>query len=193
MSSLNRPARLNRTLLALLGVVLLAGGAFVALTGLAVIPVLDPGSPVLPTTEIGASWLPYAVVIAVAVVVGLACLLWLVVQSTHGPRTGIWRLLPADPAGGETTIDADVAVVPLEHDIRSYPGAHSVVASLAGDAANPMLELRIGLEPDADLAEIRRRIETHAMPRLCVALALPELPARIRFHLDATRSRVRAR
>jgi len=66
-------------------------------------------------------------------------------------------------------------------------------ASLAGDAANPMLELRIGLEPDADLAEIRRRIETHAMPRLCVALALPELPARIRFHLDATRSRVRAR
>ncbi|WIX98141.1 alkaline shock response membrane anchor protein AmaP [Amycolatopsis mongoliensis] len=191
MDSLNRPARLNRTLLALAGALLLAGGTFVVLTGLAVIPVLDPASAVLPTAEIGSSWAPYAVV--VAVIVGLACLLWLAVQTTHRPRTGIWRLPTADPAAGDTTIDADVAVVPLTQDILSYPGAHSVVASLAGDAADPVLELRIGLELDADLAEIRRRIETHAVPRLCAALGLSELPARVRFHLDATRSRIRAR
>ena len=191
MGSLNRPVRLNRTLLALTGMVLLAGGLFVVLTGFAVIPVLDPGSQLLPTAEIGTSWAPYATVVAVAV--GLVCLLWLAVQPTRRPRTGVWRLPTANPAAGETTIDADVAVVPLEHDIQSYPGTHSVVASLASDAANPVLELRIGLEPEADLAEIRRQIETHALPRLCAALALSELPARARFHLDATRNRVRAR
>ncbi len=191
MGSLNRPVRLNRTLLALTGTVLLAAGAFVVLTGFAVIPVLDPGSQLLPTAETGPSWAPYAIVVAVAV--GLACLLWLAVQPTRRPRTGIWRLPTTNSAAGETTIDADVAVVPLEHDIQSYPSTHSVVASLAGDAANPVLELSIGLEPDADLAEIRRRIETHALPRLCVALDLTELPARIRFQLDATRNRVRAR
>jgi hypothetical protein len=191
MASLNRPARLNRTLLALTGAVLLAGGAFVVLVGFAVIPVLGSGSRLLPTTEIGTSWAPYAAV--VAVVVGLACLAWLAVQPTHRPRTGIWRLPTADPDTGETTIDAEVAVVPLEHDIRSYPGVHGVVASLAGDPAGPVLELRVGLEPDADLAEIRRRIEKHALPRLCVALDLAELPTRVRFHLDAGHSRVRAR
>ncbi|MFD8496766.1 alkaline shock response membrane anchor protein AmaP [Amycolatopsis sp. NPDC059657] len=191
MVSLNRPARLNRTLLALIGAALVAGGTFVVLTGLKVIHVLDPGAPVLPTSEIGTAWAPYAAV--VAVVVGLACLLWLALQLSHRPRTGIWRLPTADPATGETTIDADVAVIPLAQDIHSYPGVHSVVASLAGHPADPVLELRIGLEPGADLAGIRRRIETHAVPRLCTALTLSELPARVRFHLDATRTRVRAR
>ncbi|SFW70882.1 hypothetical protein [Amycolatopsis australiensis] len=73
MTNLNRPARLNRTLLGLLGVSLLAAGGFALATHFRRLAVADPAAPLVPGTAAPPTWVWY-VTAAVAVVLGLlAC------------------------------------------------------------------------------------------------------------------------
>ncbi|WP_020669300.1 alkaline shock response membrane anchor protein AmaP [Amycolatopsis nigrescens] len=183
MSGLNRPARLNRTLLALLGLVLLAGGAFAVATYYGLLRVLDPGSALIPAPPAAPTWAYYAAA-AVAVVLGLLCLRWLLAQAARKPKTSTWRL-ERRPEQGSTRLDAAVATQPLAEEIEAYPGVHSVRATLAGAQQSPSLFLAVGAERGADLGELRRRIEGHALPRLRQALDLGELPAAVEFRLTA--------
>ncbi|MBP2472544.1 hypothetical protein JOF53_001416 [Crossiella equi] len=186
MSAADRPTRVNRLLLAFSGTVLLAGGAFALLTGLGVLTVLDPASRVVAVTGGPVSWWAHPAVVAViAVVLGLACLRWLAMQLPHRPRAGSWNLT-TDPARGHTTIDTDIAVLPLEHDIRSLPGVSAATASLTGGASHPTLDLRVDTEPGTDLGELRSMIEDSALPRLSETLALPVLPVTVRFRLGTS-------
>src|SRR4051794_38879344 len=93
----NRPARLNRAVLAVLGLLLLLTGAVVLLVGSRPPPAITarlPVSadlPILPAGFLAPSWLP-SVGLAAAVVVGLAALWWLVAQGARAPATDTWQL-----------------------------------------------------------------------------------------------------
>jgi hypothetical protein len=186
MASANRPARLNRSLLALLGLVLLAAGVFGVATGIGLVPGLDPAVPLLPAQLALPVWTGY-VAIAVAVVVGLLSLRWLLAQALRKPRTGTWRLPAAPIEGGErgsTVIAADRAADALAADIETYPGVLSASAALTGPRHRPDLHLDVTAGTDVVLAELRERLTGHALPRLRSALDIEGLHAQMILRLD---------
>jgi len=106
----NRPATLNRTLLALIALILLVAGAAGLAFGLGqlapVRPALDPPTPLMAQGATVPSWVPWVAVVA-SVVVGLLCLRWLLLaQTLRRPGTGTWALRTS--AGtGTGAIDLD--------------------------------------------------------------------------------------
>ena len=184
----NRPARLNRALLAVLGLLTLTAGAFVLLAGSgilrAVLPI-QPAGPILATVAAPPPWVPW-VGAAVAVVVGLLALRWLIAQTIRRPRTETWQLAPHTSAG-TTHIDSDTAVAPLAEEITDYPGVQSATARLTGPRRQPRLYLRVSTDERADISDLRHRIDTEAIPRLVQALDVPELRADLLLRLDASR------
>jgi hypothetical protein len=191
MASPNRPARLNRTLLLLTAVVLLAAAAFTLLLGSGILARLgltspERGAALTPTSLSPPSWVPYLSIV-VALIVGLLALRWLLAQTMRKPATGTWRL-EHDPATGTTRLDAQNAVDPLVEEVETYPGVHRASARLSCTSTRPQLHLVIGTEDAADITELRRRIDTDAVPRLRQALDQPALPADLLIRLDDARS-----
>ncbi|GAA1829075.1 hypothetical protein GCM10009772_03580 [Pseudonocardia alni subsp. carboxydivorans] len=176
MASATPPARLNRTLLFLIGLVLLAAGVFGLLFGTGVLrqvlPGIDPSVPLLPAGLTLPEWAPW-VTLAVAVVVGLLALRWLLAQARRRPRTSGWTLPSAQVAGrdaGTTRIHSDHAADALAADIESYDGVQRAAAALVGDRRRPEIHLDVTADDGADLAALRTRITDHALPRLRSAL-----------------------
>lgn len=201
MAGTNRPARLNRTVLALLGLVLLVGGGGLAALGLGLLAALpaglpggigsrlDPTVPLLPADPSLPAWATYAA-IAVAVVVGLACLRWLLAQTQRRPRAGTWTLPVAARAGvadpGTTRIGTSDAADAVAADVGAYSGVGSVTADLIGGRDRPTLQLRVTAGQDTSVRELRRQIEDHALPRLRRALDLDGIDTRLVLTLDPT-------
>ncbi|OOC00509.1 hypothetical protein B0293_42660, partial [Amycolatopsis azurea DSM 43854] len=96
MTGLNRPAGLNRTVLAFFGLVLIAAGAFALLTHFGTLTVLRPESALVAETVQPPTWTLYAAA-AASVVLGLLVLRWLVAQLTRKPKTHTWRLVSFPP------------------------------------------------------------------------------------------------
>jgi hypothetical protein len=151
----NRPARLNRTVLALLGLLCLVAGAVVLLVGTGrlggVLPVAAD-APLLPPGLVVPGWAP-PVAVAVAVVNGLLALRWLITQTVRRPAAGTWQLAP-DTTTGSTHIDSDVAVRPLAEEIEDYPGVRSAIADLTGPRRHPHLHLRVSADDHAAITEL---------------------------------------
>ncbi|MBN6038499.1 alkaline shock response membrane anchor protein AmaP [Amycolatopsis sp. 195334CR] len=189
MTSLNRPARLNRVLLALTGVLLLAAGGFGLGIHFGLLGLLDPASPLVPGTAEPPAWVFY-VVAAGAVVLGLLTLRWLLAQLARRPRTQTWNF-ESSPARGRTELHADTAVAPFTEELRTYSGVLQAKSTLTGSRQQPVLALVITSEQEADLGEIRERITSDGLPRLRQALDLADLPVTIEFRFSArTGSRV---
>lgn len=189
MRTPNRPARLNRALLLLAGLILLAAGAFQLTTRFGLLH-LVPRHQAL--TFLGADLPDWTapVALAVAIVAGLASLRWLAAQARRRPRTTSWRLT-ADPGRGVTTMHADSAAAPLEADVEEYDGVRGVRAWLTGPRHGPALYLHVRTDYDADLTVLRQQILGHALPRLRGALDLDELPSAMLITPSKTGARAR--
>ncbi|MBL1076417.1 alkaline shock response membrane anchor protein AmaP [Nocardia sp. 2] len=189
MTAVNRPARLNRVLIGLIGLTLLVtGGALVAaqrgwISGLHRSEALTPGTAEPPR------WVFYAV-IAAAVVVAFLCLRWLAAQWFRMPRAVQWQLAESDSTGA-TTLSSAVAAAAIAADIESFDTVSSVTAWLTGPARSPELHLVVTALPAADLSGLRRRILDEAVPRLREALSAGEIPVSTELRLAADRARVR--
>lgn len=190
MAATNRPARLNRGVLGLLGLILLVAGTFGMAAGLgglrAVRPSFDPTAPLLPPGVQVQSWVPYAAV-AAAVVVGLLCVRWLLAQALRRPSTRTWRL-HHDGAQGITLIDADTAADALAADIQAYLGVATARATITGTRTRPNVHLEVATEENTSVTELRERIASHALPRLHQALQIDTAAANLVLHLDTTRT-----
>lgn len=195
MASPNRPARLNRALLALTGLVLLVVAAFTLLLAWGplaeALPVFDPHAPLLRPGATAPGWLPYVTVV-VAVLLGLGCLWWLLAQTLRRPPTRTWRLT-TDSSRGATHLDTDEAAAAIAADIRAYSGVARASATLTGPRAQPELLLVVHTETGTDIAPLRERINAHALPRLRTALELDHLPAELLLRLDTAAPASRAR
>jgi len=181
MTGLNRPARLNRVGLAVVGVVLVAAGGFVVATHLGMLTIVDPHSALVPGTEAPPTWVLH-VIAAVAIIAGTLMVRWLLAQLVHTPKTHTWRL-EQDSDRGRTELASSTATAPLVGELNTYPGVHAAHAALSGTREAPVLALVINLEQDGDLTAIRERIETHGIPRLRQALDLETLPATVEFRV----------
>lgn len=177
---------MNRFLLGLLGLVLLiAGGAAVALH-LGVVPWIGRDAALVPGTALPPTWV-LVVTAAVAVVIALLCLRWLIAQV---PRREVasWRW--ADEAG-VTRISSSTAAAPFAEEVAAYPGVRKVEAELTGPRTAPNLALVVRAHGDADLRGIRRRIDDEGLPRLREALETPDLRATVEFRMAASKAAAR--
>ncbi|WP_163507075.1 alkaline shock response membrane anchor protein AmaP [Fodinicola acaciae] len=187
---MNRPAGLNRGLLALIGVIALGAGALVLAVRFRAIATIDPDSPLVPGTALPPVWVWY-VVAAVAIVVGLLLLRWLFAQLAIRPAARVWRL-EREPARGQTELRTSVAIAPFVEEVSGYPGVHTARANLTGTRERPAVALVVEVEEDGDPAGLRDRLTGEGLPRLRQALDVDDLPATVEFRFtDRRTTRVR--
>ncbi|HEX4223405.1 MAG TPA: alkaline shock response membrane anchor protein AmaP [Pseudonocardiaceae bacterium] len=177
----NRPARLNRTLLAVLGVLLLAAGAFALVVHFGWWPVLDRDNNLVPGTARPSTLVLY-VTAAVAIVLGLLCLRWLAAQLLVKRKTRLLRF-EHDIDTGRTELAATAAIAHFLDEVAAYPGVHAARGTLHGTRADARLTLVITADQDGDLTEIRDALHGNGLPRLRHALDLELLPVGVEFRV----------
>ncbi|OOC00880.1 hypothetical protein B0293_41125, partial [Amycolatopsis azurea DSM 43854] len=94
------------------------------------------------------------------------------------------KLIEDDPDAGRTELAASTAIEPFVSEVTTYPGVHAAHATLAGTRDTPAVALVISAEQGGDLTEIRHRIDTDGLPRLCQALDLDTLPTTVEFRFS---------
>lgn len=190
MSPTRRTARLNRTVLVLIGLVLLAAGAAALARGLAVSALGRPDAPLLTPAlaryPADQAWF-WPAVAAGSIILTLLSLRWLFTQT----RTGAIKRLSLEPdhARGVTVLPADAAADAVADDIATYPGVDRVKAVLVGPPAAPWLRLSVDVEDRADLDALRSRIEGDALAHLRTALELDTIPTVLRLRFGPARTR----
>lgn len=143
----------NRTLLLLLGLLLLVGGillGLVATAAAATVPWMNQWAP-SPSTSLGSLLEPanqylLAIGIAVTVIAGLFALWWLAHQIPAKDRTSPYRLADDDDHG-TVTVAPGVLAQAVEDQLEALPGVSRAHAELAGSARHPELVATITLAP----------------------------------------------
>ncbi|QIS03112.1 alkaline shock response membrane anchor protein AmaP [Nocardia brasiliensis] len=191
MSRINRPATLNRGVLGLVGVLLLAAGVFAVAAHFGKLSWVRSGDTVVPGTQAPPAWVLW-VAVAVAVLIALLCLRWLLAQVFRMPKSVTWRTGGTEWPG-TTVLESAVAAAPVATDIESYAGVRSASAWLCGDRTAPELHLVVTAEPNADIAELRRSILGHALTRLRTALEVEIIPVTLEIDFAEDRRPARVR
>lgn len=184
-----RTARGNRLGLAVVGVLLLAGGlALVAaqrgLFGSGSTDYVFYSDSAAKFVSDNSSWL-WPVAGVVAVLFGLVFLRWLVVQV----RTDTVRRLPLDSDGesqgsGRTSLEAGAVTGAVEDDLEQVRGVRSARANLTGPPDDPSLWVTVTTDSDADLGRIRRHLAEVTVPDLRAALESPDLEAQVKLEVS---------
>lgn len=180
-------ARVSRTGLVIIGLILLLGAGAVLARGLnASTSVLgSPHAPLLTHGQVqypaGHSWV-WPVVAAASFLIAVLALWWMAAQT----RTGAVRRLPLEPdrLHGTTTLRADAATGAMTDDLESRPGVRAANALLHGSRTSPSLRLGVTAENRADPGLVRAGIENEALPRLREALELGEIPTVVRLQFS---------
>lgn len=172
---------LNRTWLAIVGLLMLLGGALATMvaTGLLTkvvsgnasssVPksgnkVLEPG-----VTEFFAG---QGVIIGVAVlgvVLALLGLSWLVAQVPHTKSAGPFRLRD-DASMGLTSAKPDVLTDAVVNDIETLPGVNDASAVLRGTATQPQLTVTLTASDRVDIRALLADLQSGPVARLAQAL-----------------------
>lgn len=184
-----RTARGNRLGLAIVGVILLAAGAFALARGFGLIARLPAGEPVLSTAERRmahtTAWFWWAAA-GVAVIVLLLALRWLLVQG-RSSKINTLRL-DAGP-DGETRMPSRVVTRAVEHDAEDTPGIVRAHAVLAGSRARPTLRLDLTADDRADWPRLRQDVAGRVRDHLAAGLELDGLPTVVRVRMATQRGR----
>jgi len=181
-----KTARGNRLGLIIVGVLLLAAGAFALGRGLGVLARFPGDEPVLSMAERrmahGTPWFWWAAAGA-AVVVLLLALRWLFVQ---GRSSKVSTLRMDGGSGGHTRMPSRVATRAVENDAEDTPGVLRARAALVGSRSRPGLRLDLTADERADWPRLRRDVAGRVRDDLCASLELDELPTVVRVRM-ATR------
>ncbi len=181
-----RSARLDRTLLTLLALLLLAGGVVALLVGTGVLgadrarrPVLDPIA-----VDFLRSYLLYARIAAIVLGVLLVAVgLWWALRSLRPePKPD---LVLDDSAAGELTVTSSALADAIKADAISVQGVERARARLVGNEDDPALRLTLWLQQGADLRAVWEGLDQQVLSRARQALGLSRLPTAIRLELDA--------
>lgn len=182
-----RAARGNRIGHVLLGLALLLFGAAL-LTRAAKLYGGSAGTAIYPPAAQryihGHGWI-WPAVAAAAIVIGLVCLRWLLLQSRRDRLRHI-RLdshRATEPGAGRTILPADAVSDFVGGELADQPGVRSVSAARSGRPDHPELWLRVSAAADTDLPRLRDHLTGELLPSLRGALGQPDLPAYVRIHL----------
>ena len=183
--------KINRSVLLLVGLIAAAVGIFGLLAGYGFFAAGWQHRKLLENRvaryfgEQGA-WL-WPVIAVGAALVAIACLYWLYVLLFSTDRAGDLRMT-GDKSAGRTTLVTDALTDALSDEISSYHGVARSNARVLGDSTSPQLAINAMLEEGADLAALRRRIESEAVSHARQALARPELPVQLDLTVTSRRA-----
>lgn len=173
--------RLDRVVLLLLGLLLTAAGVLALLAGAGVLgrrtadaEIVD--NPVSRAYGDQGAWL-WPVTAAVALVLGLLALRWLVAQL-RPTRVGDVELEP-NGRTGHTELASSAVTDAVLAEVRGYHGVAGASGALRGTDTDPRLELTVRLAARADVAAVRRRIEAEPVAHVREALDDETLPVRL--------------
>jgi hypothetical protein len=193
-------ARLNRTWLTILGLVLVLAGA----AGLLV--ALGQATPLLQRAGLGwqapqgdrrlfgqataeafgTTWV-VVVTAVVGVVVGLLALGWLLAQVPRKHEARPFRLQD-DAATGQTTVSASVLTDAVEAHATSLPGVDAASAVLRGGVERPDLTLRVTVDDRADVPRVLERVHTEVAGALATSLDTPLARLGVQVEVSGARS-----
>lgn len=180
-------ARISRTGLVIIGLILLLGAGAVLARGLNAstsvlgnphAPLLTHGQVQYPTKN---SWV-WPVVSAASFVIAALALWWMVAQT----RVRAVRRMPLEPdrLHGTTTLRADAATGAMTDELRSFPSIRAADALLQGSPTTPGLRLGVTAENRVDPGLVRAGIENEALPHLRSALELDKIPTVLRLQFS---------
>lgn len=184
-----RTRRANRSVLALIGLLLFAGGAAGIAAGLGLFGEDIRYRKVIP--EATRQWVYrhdwfWIAIAAGGVVVALLAFRWLFAQTATNRVSHLD--LESDRRDGRTVLAARAVTDAVAEEIDSYRGVASVSAHLIGARAAPLLLTHVSLDERGDPAAVRTRIQSEAVPHTRRSLDNPDLPVRLELRL-AGRSR----
>lgn len=178
-----KTARGNRLGLIIVGVLLLAAGAFTLGRGLGVLARFPGDEPVLSMAERRMAhttgWFWWAAA-GVAVVVLLLALRWLFVQ---GRSSKVSNLRMDGGADGHTRMPSRVATRAVERDAEDTPGVVRARAALVGSRSRPGLRLDLTADERADWPRLRQDVAGRVRDDLRASLELDRLPTVVRLSL----------
>jgi hypothetical protein len=180
-------ARVSRTGLVIIGLILLLGaGAVLARSLNASTPVLgNPHAPLLTHGQVqyptNNSWV-WPVVAAVSFLIAVLALWWMAAQT----RSRAVRRMPLEPdrVHGTTALRADAATGAMTDELESHPSIRAADALLHGSSTTPGLRLGVTAENRADPRLVRAGIENEALPHLRGALELDKIPTVVRLQFS---------
>lgn len=145
----------NRTLLIILGIILILIGALLGLLSSGALSAM-PWAPDQ-ATSLGSLAQPaqgYLIVLAIiAVVLFLLALWWLIAQIPTKDRTLPYRVAD-DPRHGIATVQPETVARAVQDQLEAIPGVTRAQAQLAGTAEEPELLARLTSSPRADINRV---------------------------------------
>lgn len=186
---MRRADRADSVVLGLLGLALLAAGGYGVARGYGALGSRRADEPVLgrevrDLVARNGDWF-WPVAALAALFVAWLGWRWLRHQLV-GDR--VRRVDLSDRAGDAPTyVQAAPAAAALARDVEGYPGVRSARARLLDDGGRARVDLTVEVDDRAEVPEVNRRIEAHALSRFRHALELDELAATVRFRFGAGR------
>lgn len=178
-----RTARGNRLGLILVAVALLAAGGYALWRH-------QDGGAVLSDAlraEAAEDATLWTVVAAVAVLIGVLCLRWLLVQFR---RVGLRRLsLEERTAHGETVLHGAALTGAVQSQAEAVPGVQSAGAVLVRRRRQLHLHLHLSVARDIDLERLIAHLRAALLPDARSALEEPDLPLVVRLSTGGRRGR----
>ena len=169
---------LNRTWLAILGILVLAAGTALLLQSNGTLHALLNTAPFWESVVTGdlhaffaQPWV-VAVMLIIGVIIGVLGLLWIIAQIPRKNTAGAYRLHD-DGSQGFTLCDPSVLAAAVENQINTLPGVVTSAALLRGTARAADLSLRVTVNDRADVQDLIHRIQTSTLPELSSALEAP--------------------
>ncbi|MFU8875300.1 hypothetical protein [Micromonospora sp. SL4-19] len=176
---MTRADRINRTLITVLALVLLAAGVAILLAGADVFGrgfsrrhLLDNPAAHFVGVHGGWFWPVAAVAAAIVTVLGL---LWLATVVNTRPSQRRINISTGDGTG-RTLLDSGALASAVTAEVEDCPGVDDVDTKLLGSPHAPRLALTVTADPDTDIAALRERLEALTLPRIRYALGKPDLP-----------------
>ncbi|MDJ0315257.1 hypothetical protein [Arthrobacter sp. H35-D1] len=181
---------LNRTWLAILGILILAAGAALLLqtTGILqkVFQTPAPGTKIV-TGELHSffaqQWL-IIIFLIISVVVGVLALVWIIAQIPVKNLAETYRL-HQEGAQGRTSCDPSVLASAVEHQIDSLPDVLTSTVILRGTVDEPDVTLRVTVNDQADIRALLRHVERTTLAELSTALEAPLHKRRVQIDVSA--------
>lgn len=180
---------LNRTWLAILGILCLAAGTALLLQTNGTLQTLLNTAPAWQSVVAGdlqaflaQPWVA-AILLIIGVIIGVLGLLWIIAQIPRKNRAGAYRLHD-DGSQGFTLCDPSVLAAAVEKQINTLPGVVTSAALLRGTAMAPDLTLKVTVNDRADVRDVIHRIQTTTLPELSSALEAPLQSSRLQIDVS---------
>ena len=184
-SAVARSSGGDRSLLVVLGLIVLAAGVLVALVGYNVFGTALSGRPLLDPLVVDALRAQPLIARIVAIAVGLLLLVLGLTWTARSLRPERKPDLVLD-RGPETAIvvSSSAAADALAAQAAALPGVGRARARMVGSEDAPALRVSLWLSDDADVRDVLERLDRQVLSSARSSLGLAALPVAVRLELD---------